>query len=135
MSGSNNSNSMDIDSEPATNGAAQASSSGSPKNNASAQANFSVPIPNGTSGGDGAPAPPPHKPNPSSPVTTAEEDAESYKAAGNRHFKEKNYPKAIEQYSKGMHDPCLPSLVSIHLSTPSWSRTKDEPGGTIWGDI
>lgn len=93
MSGSN---SMDIDREPPVNGA----SPGSPQN-PSAQANFSVPIPNGTSPGE-APAPPPHKSNPSSPVTTPQGDAEDYKAAGNRHFKEKNYAKAIEQYNKGM---------------------------------
>lgn len=92
----NGNNAMDIDSEP-VNGAQP---TGSPQN-PSAQANFSVPIPNGTAA-DEAPAPPPHKSNPSSPVTTPDEDAESYKAAGNRHFKEKNYTKAIEQYTKGM---------------------------------
>lgn len=91
MSGSN---SMDIDREP-VNGAPS-----SPPQNPSAQANFSVPISNGTNHED-APAPPPHKSNPSSPVPTPEEDAEAYKAAGNRFFKDKNYAKAIEQYSKG----------------------------------
>lgn len=93
-----NGNSMDIDREP-VNGAARASTP--PNSNPSAQANFSVPIPNGTSH-DEAPAPPPHKSNPSSPTITPQEDAESYKAAGNRFFKDKNYAKAIEQYSKGM---------------------------------
>ena len=84
-------NSMDIDQEPVNGASPQ-----TPKK----QTNFSVPIPNGTSH-DGAPAPPPHRSNPSSPVPTPEDDAESYKAAGNRFFKDKNYPKAIEQYSKG----------------------------------
>lgn len=88
---------MDVDREP-VNGAARAST---PPNNPSAQANFSVPIPNGTAH-DEAPVPPPHKSNPSSPTPTPRDDAESYKAAGNRFFKEKNYVKAIEQYSKGM---------------------------------
>lgn len=85
---------MEIDSEP-VNGAS------SPPPNSSAQTNFSVPIPNGSNHED-APVPPPHKSNPSSPVPTPQDDAEAYKAAGNRLFKEKNYTKAIEQYSKGM---------------------------------
>ncbi|KAG9257239.1 DNAJ domain-containing protein [Emericellopsis atlantica] len=104
MSGNN---SMDIDREP-VNGST--SRSGSPQN-ASAQKNFSVPIPNGTSnvetngnsnGTESAPAPPPHGSNPSSPILTAEDDAEAYKAAGNRLFKEKNYAQAIQQYSKAI---------------------------------
>ncbi|KAH7170243.1 hypothetical protein EDB81DRAFT_156885 [Dactylonectria macrodidyma] len=93
-----NGNSMDIDREP-VNGAARASTP--PNSNPSAQANFSVPITNG-SGHDEAPPPPPHKSNPSSPTISPQEDAESYKAAGNRFFKDKNYAKAIEQYSKAV---------------------------------
>jgi len=93
MSGSN---SMDVDREPVVNGAS--SSPASSPQQPSAQTNFSVPIPDNTD----APAPPPHKSNPSSPITTPEDDAEQYKAAGNRHFKEKNYPKAIEQYTKAV---------------------------------
>ncbi|KAF4978150.1 hypothetical protein FZEAL_5426 [Fusarium zealandicum] len=92
-----NGNSMDIDGEP-INGARATTP---PNPNPSAQANFSVPIPNGSSH-DGAPPPPPHKSNPSSPTPTPEEDAEAYKGAGNRFFKEKNYFKAIEQYSKAV---------------------------------
>ncbi|KAH7329345.1 hypothetical protein B0I35DRAFT_42675 [Stachybotrys elegans] len=90
-------NSMDIDREP-VNGAA---SPPPQPQNPSAQTNFSVPIPNG-SNHEAAPAPPPHGSNPSSPIMTPEDDAESYKAAGNRLFKEKNYKKAIEQYSKAV---------------------------------
>lgn len=93
-----NGNSMDVDSEPVSG----ARSTTPPNPKANAQANFSVPIPNGSSHDDGAPPPPPHKSNPGSPTITPEEDAESYKNAGNRFFKEKNYYKAIEQYSKGM---------------------------------
>lgn len=85
------SNSMDIDREP-VNGAPS-----TPPANPSAQANFAVPIPNGASH-DEAPVPPPHKSNPSSPVPTPQDDAEAYKAAGNRFFKERNYAKAIAQY-------------------------------------
>ena len=105
MSGSN---SMDIDREVPNGGP-----STPPPQNSSSQSNFSVPVANGTTNGaangaangDGPrdpPTPPPHKSNPSSPVPTPQEDAESYKAAGNRFFKDKNYSKAIEQYSKGM---------------------------------
>ncbi|KAI5465495.1 hypothetical protein BGZ63DRAFT_349178 [Mariannaea sp. PMI_226] len=89
---------MDIDREP-VNGANRPSTPPNP--NPNAQTNFSVPIPNGSSH-DEAPIPPPHKSNPSSPTPTSLDDAESYKAAGNRFFKDKNYPKAIEQYSKAV---------------------------------
>ncbi|UNI14029.1 hypothetical protein JDV02_000710 [Purpureocillium takamizusanense] len=114
MSGSN---AMDIDREPPVNGngAAPSSSSSPPPPvtpNPSAQANFSVPIPNGTAH-DEAPAPPPHKSNPSSPVPTPMEDAEAYKAAGNRFFKERIYSKAIEQYTKAVDlFPDSPTFLS-----------------------
>ncbi|KAF5129679.1 DnaJ subfamily C member 7 [Metarhizium anisopliae] len=98
LSNSTMSDHMDIDREP-VNGASSPASQ--PQSNPSAQANFSVPIPNGTHHND-APAPPPHRSNPSSPVPTALDDAEAYKAAGNRFFKDKNYTKAIEQYSKAV---------------------------------
>lgn len=96
LSNSTMSDQMDIDREP-VNGA----SSPAAAQNPSAQTNFSVPITNGTHSQDEAPAPPPHKSSPSSPVPSPQEDAEAYKAAGNRLFKEKNYAKAIEQYTKG----------------------------------
>jgi DnaJ homolog subfamily C member 7 len=56
---------------------------------------------NNPANGDAAPAPPPHRSNPSSPVPTAEDEAEAYKAAGNKFFKEKDYKNAIIQYTKG----------------------------------
>ncbi|KAK0389162.1 hypothetical protein NLU13_2737 [Sarocladium strictum] len=103
-------NSMDIDQEPpAGNGTS------TPPPAASAQTNFAVPIPNGTTheGQDAAPTPPPHKSNPSSPQPTAADEAEAYKAAGNRFFKEKNYTKAIEQYSKAVDlFPDSPTFLS-----------------------
>lgn len=111
-----NRNSMDVDPQP-VNGAASPPPAHKSASNPSAQKNFAVPIPNGNmtpNGNDEAPTPPPHKSNPSSPIPTPLEDAESYKTAGNRFFKEKNYPKAIEQYSKGMlrrNDSITPSLV------------------------
>ncbi|KAL7936326.1 hypothetical protein V8C35DRAFT_254669 [Trichoderma chlorosporum] len=91
---------MDVDPQP-VNGAAS-SQPPKPSSNPSAQKNFAVPIPNGSMSDEEAPAPPPHKSNPSSPIPTPVEDAESYKTNGNRLFKEKNYPKAIEQYSKAV---------------------------------
>lgn len=66
----------------------------------SAQTNFSVPIPNGTAHEE-APVPPPHKSGPPSPSPSSVEDAEAFKAAGNKFFKEKAYRQAIDQYSKG----------------------------------
>ncbi|KZZ95897.1 DNAJ domain containing protein [Moelleriella libera RCEF 2490] len=99
LSSSTMSEQMDIDREPVNGTSSPASSSS--QNNSSAQTNFAVPITNETQN-DEAPAPPPHKSNPSSPVLTPLDDAESYKAAGNRFFKEKNYTKAIEQYSKAV---------------------------------
>lgn len=109
-------NSMDIDQEPVNGASPQ-----TPKK----QTNFSVPIPNGSSH-DGAPAPPPHRSNPSSPIPTPEEDAESYKAAGNRFFKEKNYSKAIEQYSKAVdlfpHSPVyLSNRAAAYMSSGQYS--------------
>lgn len=95
----NSQDSMDIDREPVNGNHANSTP---PPKNPSAQANFSVPITNGHANRSQAPTPPPHKSNPSSPTPTSEDDAESYKAAGNRFFKDRNYPKAIEQYSKGM---------------------------------
>ncbi|PHH69843.1 hypothetical protein CDD80_6459 [Ophiocordyceps camponoti-rufipedis] len=93
--------SMEIDPEPSS----SPPQTPTPNNNGpSAQANFAVPISNGSVEADdeAPPAPPPHKSNPSSPVPTPRDDAESYKAAGNRFFKDKNYAKAIEQYSKAV---------------------------------
>jgi DnaJ family protein C protein 7 len=111
-----NGSSMDIDGEP-VNGARATTPP-----NPSAQTNFSVPIPNGSTH-DGAPPPPPHKSNPSSPTPTPKDDAESYKAAGNRFFKDRNYFKAIEQYSKGMilsekrgSFDCLGPEVSLQIA-------------------
>jgi DnaJ family protein C protein 7 len=88
------------------------------------QSSFSVPIPNGINtavNGEG-PVPPPHKSNPSSPIPTTEEEAESYKAAGNRFFKEKDYKNAIIQYTKGKLDS-----LNIFLFT---SLKKHQP--SLW---
>lgn len=90
-----------------------------------AQTSFSVPIPNGikintavNGKGDDAPAPPPHKSNPSSPVPTTEDEAEEYKSAGNKFFKEKDYRNAIIQYTKGMFAKKIKKIRRLKPSTP-----------------
>ncbi|KAF9636763.1 Tetratricopeptide TPR-1 [Lasiodiplodia theobromae] len=64
------------------------------------------PKPNGnaaeTNGDNAAPPPPPHR-TPTSPPPV---DAEACKAAGNKFFKAKDYPKAIQEYTKAIEaDP------------------------------
>lgn len=53
-----------------------------------------------TQNGDAAPAPPPHK-TPTTPPPVSTEDAEAFKAAGNKYFKAGDYTKAIAEYTKG----------------------------------
>ncbi|KAI1653168.1 hypothetical protein F4813DRAFT_400300 [Daldinia decipiens] len=48
------------------------------------------------------PAPPPHRSNPSSPVPTDAETAEAHKADGNRFFKQKDYARAIAEYTSAI---------------------------------
>ncbi|EOO04138.1 putative small glutamine-rich tetratricopeptide repeat-containing protein a protein [Phaeoacremonium minimum UCRPA7] len=69
-------------------------------------ASFTVPITNGGTTspppqGD-IPVPPPHKSQPSSPKPSPAEEAESFKNLGNKFFKEKNYARAIEEYTKAV---------------------------------
>jgi DnaJ family protein C protein 7 len=52
-----------------------------------------------TQNGDNAPTPPPHKTPTTPPPST--EDAEAFKAAGNKYFKAGDYTKAIAEYTKG----------------------------------
>lgn len=77
---------------------------------------FTVPVANGVHGSakDDAPVPPPHKSSPASPVSTPVDEAEAYKAAGNKFFKDKEYKKAIEQYSKGRWS--APDIAVLHAS-------------------
>ncbi|KAF2785994.1 TPR-like protein [Melanomma pulvis-pyrius CBS 109.77] len=100
-------------------------SSPAPSSPATAQAPGAFPTPNGASSEEPRPAPPPHRYTTSPPPQSAkyaastEEaatppavlptvDAESYKAAGNKFFKMKDYPLAIKEYSKGE----TPELIS-----------------------
>ncbi|KAK5654130.1 hypothetical protein OQA88_7561 [Cercophora sp. LCS_1] len=71
---------------------------------------FTVPVTNGQDAStngvaaeDRVPTPPPHRSQPSSPVQTAAEEAEGYKAEGNKFFKNKDYSRAIEYYSKAIN--------------------------------
>ncbi|KAI1417529.1 hypothetical protein F5Y13DRAFT_59446 [Hypoxylon sp. FL1857] len=76
------------------------------------QASFTVPVntppTNGVKNGANAneeaegPAPPPHRSNPSSPVPTDAEAAEAHKADGNRFFKQKDYARAIAEYTSAI---------------------------------
>lgn len=95
---------MDVDSEP------QAAPT-SPPPQSKMPGSFEAPKPaaNGTNGATSShaegPVPPPHKSNPSSPVAPAAptpEEAEAFKAAGNKFYKAKDYKKAIEEYTKGI---------------------------------
>lgn len=94
---------MDIDSEAPT----------SPPPQTNMPGTFDSPKTNGTpappSNGEG-PVPPPHKSNPTSPAAASPptaEEAEAFKAAGNKFYKAKEYKKAIEEYTKGMLLPQL----------------------------
>ncbi|KOS19271.1 DnaJ -like protein subfamily C member 7 -like protein [Escovopsis weberi] len=127
-------NSMDVDRDPAVNGAAAAAASSPPppfKESASAQKNFAVPIPNGvTPNGvdhrhddDAAPPPPPHKSTPTSPIPSTVDEAETFKTAGNRYFKEKNYAKAIEQYSKALY---LGNRAAAYMSNGNFEKALDD---------
>ncbi|RKF73138.1 DnaJ-like protein subfamily C member 7-like protein [Golovinomyces cichoracearum] len=52
------------------------------------------------------PVPPPHRSNATSPVlitTTPAEEAEIYKSAGNKHYRAKEYKKAIDEYTKAVN--------------------------------
>ncbi|KAI0380936.1 hypothetical protein F5Y04DRAFT_256313 [Hypomontagnella monticulosa] len=48
------------------------------------------------------PAPPPHRSNPSSPVPTDAEAAEAHKADGNKFFKQKDFSRAIAEYTSAI---------------------------------
>lgn len=54
--------------------------------------------------GEDSPVPPPHGSNPvASPPPKPALDPEACKAVGNKYFKAKDYTKAVQEYSKGMH--------------------------------
>ncbi|PVH87041.1 TPR-like protein [Cadophora sp. DSE1049] len=92
---------MDIDSE-GPNGAPT-----SPPPQPNMPGAFDSPKPNGTPAAPNSegPVPPPHKSNPTSPAAASPptaEEAEAFKAAGNKFYKAKEYKKAIEEYTKAV---------------------------------
>jgi DnaJ homolog subfamily C member 7 len=105
-----NRDSMEIDREPVNGGpSSPLPQSPAAQHHPPPQApnpSITVPITNGGSSpmkvdGD-VPVPPPHRSQPTSPIPTPAAEAEAYKAAGNKFFKEKDYRKAIDEYTKGI---------------------------------
>lgn len=101
---------MDVDSEPPARSSPPYVAPASPPPQANVPGAFEPPKPtpkvNGTSKTENeGPVPPPHKSNPASPVAApapTPEDAEAFKAAGNKLYKAREYKKAIEEYTKGL---------------------------------
>jgi DnaJ family protein C protein 7 len=77
-----------------------------------------VQMKNGGSGNEErSPTPPPHK------STGTSDEAESFKLAGNKFFKDGNYKRAIEEYNKGMpflriHDHAITHAHLLSLYSP-----------------
>jgi DnaJ family protein C protein 7 len=80
-----------------------------PANPPSHQNTFTVPVTNGAAdvpstndtADEEVPAPPPHRSQPSSPVQSDAEQAETFKNEGNKFFKAGDYTHAVEFYTKG----------------------------------
>ncbi|KAE8451233.1 hypothetical protein EG329_004397 [Mollisiaceae sp. DMI_Dod_QoI] len=115
---------MDIDSE----GPVAAPTSPPPQPNLPGSFETPTSKPNGTNGPVNSPkekeqegpTPPPHKSNPTSPTPAplpVVDEAEAFKAAGNKFYKAKEYKKAIEEYTKGKDTPIdqLPLLPHISI--------------------
>jgi DnaJ homolog subfamily C member 7 len=115
-------NSMDVDKEPVNGGipssppphpqpaqaAAQKAHHHAKPSAPAHSSSFTVPVTNGQNnaatngaGDERVPTPPPHRSQPSSPVQSAIEEAEALKNEGNKLFKNKDYARAIEFYTKG----------------------------------
>lgn len=108
-------NSMDVEKEPVNGGnpsspppqPQQQQQPPRPSNPPSHQNSFTVPVTNGVDAStngvadEAVPAPPPHRSQPSSPVQTDAEQAESFKNEGNKFFKAGDYTHAVEFYTKG----------------------------------
>jgi len=91
-------NSMDVDKDLANGGSPSQKPSPPP---------HAVPVTNGVNSSKNnaadefVPAPPPHRSQPSSPVHTEADQAESFKNEGNKLFKAGDYSRAVEYYTKG----------------------------------
>lgn len=71
--------------------------------------------------------PPPHK----TPALTPAEEAEAFKAAGNKFFKEKNYTRAISEYTKAVNlQPESPTYLgnraAAYMSAGNYSSALDD---------
>ncbi|KAK4250539.1 hypothetical protein C7999DRAFT_38384 [Corynascus novoguineensis] len=108
-------NSMDVEKEPVNGGHPSSPPSQPPQyqqprpaNPPSHQNSFTVPVTNGTDAStngaadEAVPPPPPHRSQPSSPVQSEAEQAESFKNEGNKFFKAGDYTHAIEFYTKAV---------------------------------
>lgn len=87
-----------------------------------------VQMKNGVNGEERSPTPPPHK------STGTSDEAESFKLAGNKFFKDGNYKRAIEEYNKGMLLLLL-LLLPLPLDTTKWLRTKPWVLAMIYGTL
>ncbi|KAK3374980.1 hypothetical protein B0H63DRAFT_399668 [Podospora didyma] len=107
-------NSMDVDKEPVNGATPSSPPPAQPQQQqqkpSAPSTSFTVPIPNGVDASATAngvadadvPTPPPHRSQPSSPVQTDAQQAESFKNEGNKFFKEKDFSRAIEYYTKAV---------------------------------
>lgn len=91
------------------------------------------PASNGMNGApkDDPPIPPPHRSNPASPPTNPIDEAESHKAIGNRFFKERDYQKAIEYYTKAVNlQPNSPTYLgnraAAYMSAGQYEAALDD---------
>lgn len=66
---------------------------------------------NGVNGQERSPTPPPHRSN------SDAGEADSFKLAGNKFFKDGNYARAIEEYNKGMASPLSSPSLPRHVQT------------------
>ncbi|KAL2261306.1 hypothetical protein VTK26DRAFT_4422 [Humicola hyalothermophila] len=115
--------SMDVDKEPVVSGVNPSSPSSqfpqnhqpppqyqkSPSMSSHTPNSFTVPVTNGVDASktngvadEAVPPPPPHRSQPSSPVQSEAEQAESFKNEGNKFFKAGDYTHAIEFYTKAV---------------------------------
>ncbi|KAI6246148.1 DnaJ subfamily C member 7 [Erysiphe necator] len=80
------------------------------------------------------PVPPPHRSNSNSPIvitSSPAEEAEIYKCAGNKHYKAKDYKKAIEEYTKAVQrQPSsatyLNNRAAAYISNGQYSLALDD---------
>ncbi|KAK4232164.1 hypothetical protein QBC38DRAFT_506240 [Podospora fimiseda] len=128
-----NRNSMDADKDLANGQQPQVKPSPPPHANP-----FTVPIPNGADASTKAngadefvPAPPPHRSQPSSPVQTEAEQAESFKNEGNKLFKTGDYLRAVEYYTKAVNlQPTsatyLGNRAAAYMAAGKWNDALDD---------